>query len=509
MTETWTDGYLAELTYTDGFYRELSPSFLQFIGLLTGNALDLTDIDYCELGCGHGYSTNLNAAANPQCRFFANDFNPTQILNARTLAKQAGIENIRFFDDSFADFRTNPALPEAFDVIALHGIYSWVNQDNRHHIIEFIKSRLKVGGLVYISYNTMPGCADLLPMRRLMRERSEQSNEPVLSRIEDALRFAEKISRNSKFFSDHPRLEKRLRGLRKESPAYLAHEYFNEHWEPFYFEDVVHDLSAAKLTFMGSANPLAHLATINLTREQLECLAEEPDPIRREGLRDYMVNQQFRRDLFLKGEARLVGQAIGNAWQSARFALNKPVADIPMEVKSVRGKATMQRDIYDPVLKALSGAVTSIGDLQKKNEIIAQMSPGDLVQIIKILVGAKHLDPALPESGLDARIRVTRSFNHAVCQKAKMSDKRRYLASPITGNGLRIDHLDLLFLATLFEQETDPVSTVLKDLRTLGKRMIRDGKVIETEANIRSDLQNRFERFQADRLPILEQHCIV
>ena len=42
-----------------------------------------------------------------------------------------------------------------FDYIVLHGVYSWVNAKTRDNIRKFIASRLKKGGIVYLSYDSL------------------------------------------------------------------------------------------------------------------------------------------------------------------------------------------------------------------------------------------------------------------------------------------------------------------------------------------------------------------
>ncbi len=128
---SWTHGYVADVEYTHGFYRELTPEILRFSALVNGNRVPPSGkpLTYCELGCGQGFTANLLAAANPHIKFYANDFNPTQVANARLLAEEGGLDNILFFDNSFEDFAEEPNLPKEFDIIVLHGIYSWISPE--------------------------------------------------------------------------------------------------------------------------------------------------------------------------------------------------------------------------------------------------------------------------------------------------------------------------------------------------------------------------------------------
>src|SRR3954469_21755233 len=89
----WGQGYVSDIEYGRGFYREQSPTILNLACLLTGvEPLPLDDgFNYCELGCGQGFTSLLLAAANPGGDFVAVDFNPAQIARATAQAREAGL----------------------------------------------------------------------------------------------------------------------------------------------------------------------------------------------------------------------------------------------------------------------------------------------------------------------------------------------------------------------------------------------------------------------------------
>src|SRR4051794_14206878 len=105
MTDNWKSGYVTDVSYTLGFYRELAPTYLNCACLLNnveGPPLD-RPLRYCELGCGRGYGTILLAAANPNSHFIGIDFNPSHIAEARNLSARAGLKNVFFHEMSFAE----------------------------------------------------------------------------------------------------------------------------------------------------------------------------------------------------------------------------------------------------------------------------------------------------------------------------------------------------------------------------------------------------------------------
>jgi len=206
MVGNWQDGYVIEVPYTQGFYHHLSPANLLLC--LLAKQVKFPPIGqpftYCELACGHGLTTNLLAATYPQGDFYATDFNPTHIHQARDLAAAAGLSNVTFSDQSFQEY-LEADLP-AFDFISLHGIYSWISPENRRVIQAFLQKYLKVGGVVYVSYNTLPGWGVLAPIQKLMHFYRGRSGGLAVERLKLALELVELLKANQAVYLQHPRL---------------------------------------------------------------------------------------------------------------------------------------------------------------------------------------------------------------------------------------------------------------------------------------------------------------
>jgi predicted nicotinamide N-methyase len=123
----WTAGYVTEIEYTYGYYRELCPGLLRLACLSAGIAPPNSKaLNYLELGYGQGLSLNIHAAANAG-EFWGTDFNPVQTAHARAFAEASG-SNVKALNDSFAELSARSDLPE-FDVIALHGIWTWISEE--------------------------------------------------------------------------------------------------------------------------------------------------------------------------------------------------------------------------------------------------------------------------------------------------------------------------------------------------------------------------------------------
>ncbi len=504
---SWTAGYVADIDYTHGFYRELTP---QLIGLATSLSDVLppasgSKLRYCELGCGQGFSANVIAAANPQVEIHATDFNPSQIANARQLADEGGLANVHFYEHAFADFADEPSLPDSFDIIALHGIYSWISAGNRRYIVDFIRRKLRPGGLVYISYNTLPGWAPVMPLRRLLVDTAATRTGPITPRIDEGLALAESLVKaNAGYFAQNSTLAGRLQKIKGMSRAYLAHEYMNADWTPFYFADVADELAEAKLTFLCSAHLLDMVEAVNLTPDQQTLLNAVQDPLRRQSLRDYLINQQFRRDIFIKGRPVLPPAAAQEKLLDQRFALSVARADIPLKVQALLGEVNLQAGVYGPLLDKLAAGPSTIREMAS-DKTIADLGWARLRQALTLLVGADRVQPCLPAQDEAKRAQRTKAFNAAVMRRADWSSDLQHLASPVTGGGVMVDRSEQMFLAGLGQKGVDPAERVWAVLSAQGQKVVKDGKALETAEENLTELRTRFAAFTEKRLPLLKQ----
>lgn len=496
MAGSWSDGYISDINYTFGFYHEMTPAHLAQAALIRRVRAPAPDgmLNYCELGCGQGYGTNVLAAANPHISFVANDFNPSQIAGARALAAEAGLSNVRFLDDSFAQMVERTDLPE-FDIISLHGIYSWISAENRAHIVEFIRRRLKVGGIVYISYNAMPGWAAAMPLRRLLTdEAAHLGNAPIVERIDQAMTLTNELAEMGVgYFNVNPSVGERLKRLGGQSRSYLAHEYFNQDWTPFYVTDVAKELSAAKLYWACSANMIDSFPALTLKSEQQQFLAKINPPIRREMLRDIILNQQFRRDIFVKGSQEIPTAEVDRIWGATVYTLASPRQKISLRVQTPLGQVELQPTVYQPVIDALSQAPASGSQLH------AQLAGSGLqlahvAQAVNVLNALGFVQPALPAHGIEARRVQAHRFNDVIMRRALHSGDLVVLASPLTGSGLSVDRIIILFLFAI-KQQQEPVQFVFQALEKANQRLMRDGKPVASAEENRQELVTLYQSF--------------
>ena len=168
----WSFGYRTDVEYTYGYYNELNPLRIKLALLNAG--FDYPKIrNACELGFGQGLSLNFHSL-DENVSWFGTDFNPTQAAYAKFLNETVELGSY-ITDDDFENFCCRSDLPD-FDFIVLHGIWSWISSRNKKILTNFLRTKLKLGGVLYISYNTFPGAAKILPLRELLLNSFQKEN---------------------------------------------------------------------------------------------------------------------------------------------------------------------------------------------------------------------------------------------------------------------------------------------------------------------------------------------
>jgi len=502
MTD-WTSGYVADIGYTFGYYAELNPLRVQLAFLQQGLVAPPVGAA-CELGFGQGLSANLHAAASVT-QWHGTDFNPAQAAFAQELASASG-SNAQLFDEAFAEFAQRD-MPE-FDYIGLHGIWSWISDENRGVIVDFIRRKLKVGGVLYISYNTLPGWAAFAPMRHLMTEHAEvlgAEGRGIVSRIDGAMDFAEKLlATNPTFSRANPLVGERLKKMQEHNRHYLAHEYFNRDWHPMHFATMAEWLEPAKVQYACSANYLDAIDAVNLTAEQQAFLNDIPDPMFRQTTRDFMVNQQFRKDYWVKGARRVNALQQAEALRQVRVLLASHRPDIALKVTGALGEATLQEAVYAPILDLLADHTPrTLGDIAAA---LPDITFAQVLQAAMVLAGAGHLVPVQPDALADAAAATASNANAWLLDRARGSSEISYLASPVTSGGVAVGRFPQLFLLALRHGQKKPADWAQfawQVLEQQGQRLLKDGAAMEKPEDNIAELRRQATEFEAKQLPLL------
>ncbi|THA02977.1 methyltransferase [Rodentibacter pneumotropicus] len=510
LMSSWSEGYVSDINYTFGYYSELNPNnaIIPFLmaGIALPESISTSQYNACELGFGQGISVNVHAAAG-HAKWYATDFNPSQANFARYLSDVTN-NGALIADQGFNEFCKRDDLPE-FDFIGLHGIWSWISDENRAIVVDFIRRKLKVGGILYISYNTLPGWSAPSPLRHLLLQHHNTMTAHSNSRqqnIKDSIEFVGKVFAQSPHLTQKsPELLSRVERLKNHDPHYVAHEYLNKDWQPMYFADMQKWLESAKLTFACSSNYLDDFHETLYNQEQREFMAGFSEPSFAQTVKDFILNKQFRKDFWVKGTRRLNGYEQKQAWKKLRVLLHTPRKQIEMKASS-HLSVDLNVDLFNPILDILQDhKIHSVKDIVEA--LKDHFNEMDIFTVLAILAGKNNLVVVQSEEAIEQARPHCEAFNRYVLEQSRSSQfSINYLASPITGGAHNLDMVQRWFLLAHIEgltkkKQLDFAWSLLKEN---GLFMAEDGKTLEKDEEGKARMEVIYNGFVENQLPQLK-----
>lgn len=539
FVHSWNMGYSTDNTYTSGYFHQLNPYFIKFLFTASHATFpEITDdFTACELGYGTGISIVTHAAAS-NVKWYGTDFMPEQTLFAEEFAKMADVP-VNLSNDSFAEYLKRKDLPK-FDVICLHGIWSWVNKENQDIIIEFIRTHLKLTGVVFISYNIAPFYTSFAPVRHLMLEYKKNLSSKALSdrdQVPHIGKFIKQIcALNPGYLRYSPATFDHIQTVfdpAQADPTYIAHEFLNDSWDISHHDVMLDNMDSIKLSYVCSSNFMATIDEKTLSKEERDFINPYIDTKFALTLRDLLTNGQFRTDYFVKGKRFLDSQEFGDLMNKNYFVLvqdpkhcncvTKTRLEEHLDFTKDAQSLLEFMDDYQPrsfgqIREALStNATTTPSNIAKeqyikdavayakKRGIKRTLNDADLYNVLLLLIHNKIIAPA-PAKVCDKVVERCHQLNHAIIKD--LSAKINYLAVPATGGALAVDQLTKVILSLHFDhQDLDAeglAKVVLQEHHYAIKFYDKDNNLIEDEVETLARLKETVDNLLSSVLPRLK-----
>lgn len=293
-------GYPVGLSYLETVQPGMSPASLARVALARQKRPPdpSRPYRYCELGCGVGGTLAALATAAPQSEFYGVDYMPGHVAAARHAADALGLDNLRVDEGDFARLADAPPPGGRFDFVTMHGVWSWVSDENRAALLRLLEGWVAPGGVVYVSYNARPFWNAIEPLRYVLREllgdRPEMVDRDRLHETVDTW-AAEQGEAIRSFWTR----------LRKLPTAYLVHEFTAAGAAAFWPMDLGDRMAAARLEFTGHAEFARNFPRLVLDdagRARLEAGRAAGFPRVAD---DLAMAHSFREDVFDRGAPAL------------------------------------------------------------------------------------------------------------------------------------------------------------------------------------------------------------
>lgn len=244
-----------------------------------------------ELGCAAGGNIIPIAYHYPQAEVVGIDLAQKQVDIGLKQIHELGLTNITLKQQSILEF---PESAGKFDYIITHGVFSWVDKEIQHKILQICHDHLTPKGIAYISYNTLPGWNMAKNVRDLMQWHTKSFKTPgeKVQQARAVLKFLTDGLKDDKSpYAEFLKSEIQL--LSKQSDHYLLHEHLEHFNEPMYFHEFMSMAQSHKLGYLCDTN-LSLMYRENLVPAFANELSKVNDSIVLGQYMDFMRNQRFR-----------------------------------------------------------------------------------------------------------------------------------------------------------------------------------------------------------------------
>ncbi|MBL8644747.1 MAG: class I SAM-dependent methyltransferase [Rhodospirillaceae bacterium] len=450
---TQTGGYVTDVAYVAEFYGDHAPAHLNMTAAAAGYRPRPLDgpFTWCDYGCGNGITAIVLAGCFPQAHFYGVDFLREHITLAETLAVRGGLENATFLQKGFADLK--PADIPPLDFAVMHGVLSWIDEPTRNAVLDDASKRLKPGGMLLTGTNAMPGWAAKIPLRNMIYSLTKD-DVSSLERARVGLAWMKKLKdAEVKYFRDNPALAEAVDQLSRLDPRYMAHEYFNQHLRAFYFAELRSLMEPRGLKFAGSATVFLNMVDLAVPQALYDDFRTITSRAELEAKRDFIRNEAFRRDVWIKGDTIQTEQEWMDINLPQIFGSLKPLELIDKAVAFGDVQLSYDGEPFEALLKAVTQRGTSIAHMDKIPGIDS-LSPMTRVDAARLMAAGGDI-VAFARETVPAKTGTKYSIpavNRGLIKELGLKLPKVPLAAVHAGTGIEMPNIDAVLLLALVDK---------------------------------------------------------
>ncbi len=312
----------------------------------------------------------------------------------------------------------------------------------------------------------------------------------------------------AEYFTGNPAARAMLAKMSELGLAYVAHEYLHAHWVPMYFAQVASEMAASGLHFVGQLPLYLNYRDLAIPQRMAPLFAGIGDRVAFESLKDFALNEYFRRDVFVKGRAPR-GESTTRAYlDETAFGGHLEGGTVPRETRLPHHTVHYAGPIFDALLPALEQGGTTVAALATRPELAEFELPRIRDAVLRLVLGEGLVPMLTPTRAVpaprDALYRLPSTYNQAALREGLSLETPLTLASTAAGTGLELSTVDAVAVYLLTEvPPAERPGWVLRRCERASFRLTVRGKSIEDREERVRTLEAEIERFCARRLPKL------
>ena len=291
-----------QVPYESFAIPETHPDTLGCLAAVLG--VDAAPAEGCrvlELGAASGGNLIPMAWHLPGSEFVGIELSADQSRRGQEQIAALGLSNCRLIHADIADLDPDPDQGLGrFDYILVHGVYSWVPEPVREHILALCGGLLSGRGLAYVSWNVLPGWRQRAMLRDMLLQRCAGESRPA-ARLALARGLLTQLAAGLAD-RDGPEtavLRQEVDYLGDARDSYLYHEYLEHTNAPELFADFMARAHRHGLAYLADTR-LHSLFPSSLGDAAEAVLEPLPNQEETEQMMDFLSLRPFRRSLLVR-----------------------------------------------------------------------------------------------------------------------------------------------------------------------------------------------------------------
>jgi hypothetical protein len=188
----------------------------------------------------------------------------------------------------------------------------------------------------------------------------------------------------------------------------------------------------------------------------------------RELFKDMLINQTFRRDVFVRGVTPIWPGEKQDLFARRMVTLIQALEKIDLTFKTGFSEISGKEEVYKPIISEIAKGPVKIADLQKA---LPGLPANSLLPFLGLLAHGGAVGFYVPDADTAPAI----AFNRIIAESVSRGAPYRYIALPGIGSGVNLDEIQWMAIDALSKGE-DLSSGVAARLQTSNKSIMKDGR---------------------------------
>ena len=343
-------------------------------------------------------------------------------------------------------------------MVFTHGIYSWVDAATRESLHRFFRDGIEDKGLLYLSYNLLPGWDCLSFIRHQFAASLAESPHNLEEAARRALRRLIALRDAGALAFHHNKAAIGFLNylVEMDNLQYTVQEFYGIDQQAFSFAEIHDSMQQCGLSYAADASLPENRIDLSIAEAGLDLLAQCPSVQELQSTKDLLQNRLFRRDIYIAGDpSKDIENPNSQALDSIRLGIYGLSPRLPRAIRSTSGKSIeLNGDLVDRLESRYKMRRFNLHELLDDEEI--KLEYDELVYNLLLLITEEFIGPLCADfrqvpAQAPCRIKIPR-YNRVLLETPEEAHQKIFVASRVTGSGLQLSPADALLLRA-FEHE--------------------------------------------------------